>query len=38
LRAFVGKFIGDFGATLQAPLVLIGERLGCTRRRKTPGR
>ena len=28
LREFVGKFVGDIGATLHAPLVLIGERLG----------
>ena len=28
LMEFVGKFVGDFGATLPAPLVLIGERLG----------
>src|SRR4051812_6401500 len=26
--AFLGKFVGDFGAALAAPNVLIGERLG----------
>jgi SAM-dependent methyltransferase len=28
LMDFVGKFVGDLGAALHAPLVLIGERLG----------
>jgi 2-polyprenyl-3-methyl-5-hydroxy-6-metoxy-1,4-benzoquinol methylase len=28
LSEFVGKFVGDIGAALHAPLVLIGERLG----------
>jgi SAM-dependent methyltransferase len=28
LTAFVSKFVGDLGAALHAPLVLIGERLG----------
>ena len=28
LMEFVGKFVGDLGATLHAPLVLIGDRLG----------
>lgn len=28
LNEFLGRFVGDLGATLSAPLVLIGERLG----------
>ncbi len=28
LNAFIGKFIGDFGAAMHAPLILLGERLG----------
>ncbi|MDQ1373796.1 MAG: hypothetical protein QOJ09_1134, partial [Actinomycetota bacterium] len=28
LNEFLGRFVGDLGATLSAPLVLIGDRLG----------
>jgi hypothetical protein len=28
LNAFVGKFVSDFGATLHAPTIIIGEKLG----------
>jgi 2-polyprenyl-3-methyl-5-hydroxy-6-metoxy-1,4-benzoquinol methylase len=28
LNDFMGRFVGDLGATLSAPLVLIGDRLG----------
>jgi len=28
LDAFLGRFVGDLGATLSAPLVVIGDRLG----------
>jgi 2-polyprenyl-3-methyl-5-hydroxy-6-metoxy-1,4-benzoquinol methylase len=31
LEAFLGKFVGDFGAALHAPTVIIGEKLGLYR-------
>jgi hypothetical protein len=31
LNELVGRIIGDLGATLQAPLVLLGDQLGLFR-------
>ena len=31
LMAFVGRFVGDLGATINAGNVLVGERLGLYR-------
>ena len=28
LNDFVGKFVSDFGATLHAPTIILGEKLG----------
>jgi hypothetical protein len=31
LNAFMGKMVGDFGAALNASLMLIGDKLGSRR-------
>jgi hypothetical protein len=31
LNAFVGQFVGDLGAAVHSGMVVIGEKLGCTR-------
>ena len=31
LNAFLGRFVGDLGAAVNAGMVVLGERLGYTR-------
>jgi hypothetical protein len=38
VEAFMGQAVTDMGAAISAPLFLIGERLGLTRRWPAPGR
>ena len=36
LGEFLGRFVADLGATLSAPLVVIGDRLGTAPRHPQP--
>jgi len=36
LDALLGRVVGDLGATMSAPLVVIGDRLGLLRRPASP--
>jgi hypothetical protein len=38
LDALLGQAVGEFGATVNAALVVIGDRLACTARSPRPTR